>query len=213
MELHPPKFYIFRLTKEDEVDEAYISSPSETSLPATITLSAHATLKDLHRESVSILHTGIASNLPQSRLWRLNESSASHLSRQLPVSKFSAIELLDITINGSKTLEEALFQSQDSFALEFQDITTREWLVKTEIEETTPEPLFKSNDAFFNRMSGASSSSLFSNSQSNGDVRAEVNEKLSVVSKKEKPKEKWIEPGTLGLGNMSVFLDSDSVGH
>ncbi|KAJ3861043.1 cysteine proteinase [Lentinula novae-zelandiae] len=210
VELHPPKFYIFRLTKEDEDDETYISSPSETSLPATITLSAHATLKDLHRESVSILHTGIASNLPQSRLWRLNESSASHLSRQLPVSKFSAIELLDITINGSKTLEEALFQSQDSFALEFQDITTREWLVKTEIEETTPEPLFKSNDAFFNRMSGASSSSLFSNSQSNGDARAEVNEKLSVVSKKEKPKEKWIEPGTLGLGNMgnTCFMNS-----
>ncbi|KAF8825785.1 hypothetical protein HHX47_DHR6000382 [Lentinula edodes] len=210
VELHPPKFYIFRLTKEDEIDEAYISSPSETSLPATITLSAHATLKDLHRESVSILHTGIASNLPQSRLWRLNESSASHLSRQLPMSKFSAIELLDTTINGSKTLEEALFQSQDSFALEFQDITTREWLVKSEIEETTPEPLFKSNDAFFNRMSGASSSSLFSNSQSNGDARAEVNEKLSVVSKKEKPKEKWIEPGTLGLGNMgnTCFMNS-----
>ncbi|KAJ4473567.1 hypothetical protein J3R30DRAFT_3509735 [Lentinula aciculospora] len=205
IELHPPKFYLFRLTK-DKADEKHISSQSDLPLPATITMSTHATIKDLHRESVSVLHTGTASNLPQSRLWRLNESCSSHPSRDLPVSKFSAIELLDIAANGSKTLEEASLQNQDSFALEFEDITTREWLVKAEPEDATPQPLFNSKDAFFNRMSG-SSSSLVSTTKPNGDGRVEVDKKLSVTYQK---KEKWIEPGTLGLGNMgnTCFMNS-----
>lgn len=101
-------------------------------------------------------------------------------------------------------MEEAAIESGDSFVVEFQDPTTREWLTKKE-EPQAPEPLFKSNESFFNRMS-ASTSSLFSGSNStatNDKVKSAVDKKLMVTAKeKVKEKDQWIEPGTLGLGNM-----------
>ncbi|KAJ3775965.1 hypothetical protein FB446DRAFT_354015 [Lentinula raphanica] len=219
VELHPPTFHVFRLTTEDKADDTLIPSQSQPSPPVNITLSANATVKDFHRECVSALHTGTASNLPQSRLWLLNDSSADHPSRNLPLSKFNAIGLFDVTAKASKTLEEALMSNDDSFALEFQDISSRQWLVEdegttgselAEDEETTGlEPLFNSNDAFFNRMPGPSSS-LTSTAKPNGDAREDAGKKMTVIAKKEPMKENWIEPGTLGLGNMgnTCFMNS-----
>ncbi|KIK61734.1 hypothetical protein GYMLUDRAFT_243413 [Collybiopsis luxurians FD-317 M1] len=201
VELQLPTFQIFRLVKE--------TSSSDTS-PLSITLSIQSTVKELSREAVAAVHTGTAVNLPQSRVWRLNDSNSSHTTRDLPISQFIATELLDVATDGSKTLEEAAFQSHDAFAVEFQDIDTLEWLVKPNAADqvSSPEPVFKSNEGFFNRMSGASSSSL-PTSKPNGDIKAEIDNKL-IVAKKEKIKERWNEPGTLGLGNMgnTCFMNS-----
>lgn len=197
IELHPPKFRIYLLTKDDA------SSQSSLLEPVTITLSTHATLKDLCSASTSVVQTSTATDLPPSRVWRLGDANFNHPTRDLPVSKLAAAEILDATADESKTLEAAAFESGDSFVVEFQDATTREWLVKNEAEAPA-QPLFKSNDGFFNRMS-ASTSSIFSgsNTKSNNDAKAEVDKKMALVKKEKlKEKERWIEPGTLGLGNM-----------
>ncbi|KAF9071565.1 hypothetical protein BDP27DRAFT_1321959 [Rhodocollybia butyracea] len=203
IELYPPKFHIYRVVKDE---------PNETEGPFTISLSAHSSLKDLGRNA-AVVHDGSAYSLPQYRVWRLTDSF-SHPTRDITTAKFMSVAMNAQPVNiddDEETLEEASFQSEDAFAVEFQDPTTLEWTM-TKDPQAAIEPLFKANDAFFNRMSGASTSSLFSTSSTskvNGDAKAEVDKKLSTVAKKEKVKvkENWIEPGTLGLGNIKELTE------
>lgn len=197
IELFPPKFHIYRLTK-DEAD-----ATSSLLEPATVALSAHDMLQDLCTASIEAVRTETTTNL-SARVWHLTDPNFNHSTRDLPVPKLTGAQILKS--DTSSTLEEATLESGDSFVVEFQDPVTHEWLLKKEADAPA-EPLFKSNDGFFNRMS-TSTSSLFSGSNStaepNGNAKAAVDKKLSVIAKKEKVKEKerWNEPGTLGLGNM-----------
>ncbi|KAE9399579.1 UCH-domain-containing protein [Gymnopus androsaceus JB14] len=124
IELFPPKFHIYRLTK-DEAD-----ATSSLLEPATVALSAHDMLQDLCTASIEAVP----------RVWHLTDPNFNHSTRDLPILKSDT----------SSTLEEATLESGDSFVVEFQDPVTHEWLLKREADAPA-EPLFKSNDGFFNQ--------------------------------------------------------------
>lgn len=118
---------------------------------------------------------------------------------QLPITDAKIIDSSD------KTLEEEGIESDETFIVEFKQ--SDGWIAEAPKVVLQPAPLFGSNGGFFDRMSsdfhstqynfyGTSVGTSFSKTAS-GPLTLVNNNKNFM---------KTLEPGTLGLGNMSVFV-------
>ncbi|KAF5383617.1 hypothetical protein D9615_003721 [Tricholomella constricta] len=199
LELRPPKLRVFRLA---------IAKCNGPPYPS-ITISAGETIKALNAQLAAtvapIPHTQAF------RIWKIDSVNDDWTSLDFPSSLLTTSEE-KIQEDSDKTLEEEGIQSDDCFVVEFKDPSG--WIVDAPQSVQpppltvagrpgVPAPLFNSKDGFFNRMS----KSIPSTSTT---VTGVDHFSTSTLSWKASIKEKTLEPGTLGLGNMgnTCFMNS-----
>ena len=195
MELRPPVLRVFRLVK----------AKSEDISLSRITVSAGETVKTLN----TLLATAVVPEGKENaahRVWKIDNVDDDWMSLEFPISQLTDSNGKILEDNAEKTLEEECVESDDCFVVEFKDESG--WLSETipappSTSGGRPEMLFKSSDGFFNRMPGTSTTSIASTSVARLDSgygqSTSWKSSFSSISK-----EKPIEPGTLGLGNMLV---------
>jgi ubiquitin carboxyl-terminal hydrolase 4/11 len=197
LELHPPRFRVLRLS-DAPADSLKVETPSHP----YITLSSHDNLRSFTQKVAKSVSPTTGYMGPY-RIWKVdtNADNFDFDYSQYPLSQLDQDE--KNIINGSdQTIEEALLETDDAFAVEFKG--EQHWLVNL-ANQPAPAPLFNSNEGFFNRMgpkpltpttkSYDTSITTFSNkSTPTTGISGKVNGILS----------KTLEPGTLGLGNMFV---------
>lgn len=200
IELRPLRLKVFRLVK------AYVDH--ESTPHPYLTISAGETISALCSKLATTASTDGQISSPY-RVWSLppdDSTRTEFLGSQLPLSNAKIIE------ENEKTLEEQGLESDDAFVVEFKQLDG--WIVEAPkvvpfgIE--SPPPLFQSTDGFFNKMSSTRSSTsstvpykstLYNAFPSSGSRSAST---AVTFSNKGISNSKTMEPGTLGLGNMSV---------
>lgn len=202
IELRPLRFKVFRLVK------AYADHESTTH--PYLTISAGETISSLCSRLAAAASPDGQTSSPY-RIWSLpsdDSTRAEFLGSQLPLSQAKIIE------ESEQTLEEKELESDDAFVVEFKQ--SDGWIVEVPkaapLAIELPPPVFQSNDGFFNKMSSTlpstssmvpykstlyNSFSITSTSRSSSSTAVTLPGKI--ISKA-------IDPGTLGLGNMSVQL-------
>ncbi|KAG5725448.1 Ubiquitin carboxyl-terminal hydrolase 4 [Termitomyces sp. T112] len=201
LELRPPVLRVFRLVK----------AKSEDLSLSRITVSAGETIKTLN----TLLAAAVVPEGKRGavyRVWKINTVADDQTSLEFPVSQLTDLNGKILEDGVDKTLEEECVESDDCFVVEFKDESG--WLLETvpappSTSAGRPEVLFKSSDSFFHRMSGTSTTPTGSTSVARLDsgysLSTSWKSSFSSISK-----EKPIEPGTLGLGNMgnTCFMNS-----
>ncbi|KAG6908782.1 hypothetical protein DXG01_003311 [Tephrocybe rancida] len=201
LELHPPVVKVFQLAKEKTDTVPY----------RRITVSAGETLKSFNSLLVNALAREGQENTA-SRVWKIYSDSIDDdwTSLVFPSSLLTNSNAKILEGSAEKTVEEEAVDSDDCFVVEFKDESG--WLGDLVLPPPStvsgrPGPLFNSKDGFFDRMSKPSSSTTASTSV----TRVDNGYSLSTPSwKSNLSKEKALEPGTLGLGNMgnTCFMNS-----
>lgn len=203
IELRPLRLKVFRLVK------AYVDH--ESTPHPYLTISAGETISSLCSQLAATASPDRQTSSPY-RIWSLpsdDSTRAEFLGSQLLLSQAKIIE------ESEHTLEEKELESDDAFVVEFKQ--SDGWIVEVPkaapLAIEAPPPVFHSNDGFFNKMSSTlpSTSSMvpykstlynafsITNSSSRSSTSTAVTLPGKVISK-------TMDPGTLGLGNMSVQL-------
>jgi len=172
-----------------------------------ITISAGVTVTKLC-SALSKCVALTAQDLPY-RIWRigiaLNESQEiEYPASQLPMSD---AKILDASDNN---LEEECVESDDAFVVEFKQPDG--WIAEAPRSFLQPAPVFNSDDGFFNRMT--TTLPVSSTSYKGGYFNTpgtSVSKPSVALTLSNKTFVKTLEPGTLGLGNMSVISQSCQV--
>lgn len=195
LELHPLRLKVFRLVK---------SSAEGANTPHLwVTISAGESITALCSKLLHVVAL-TAEDVPY-RVWKIGTNDSDgieYLASQLSISDAKIIDASD------KTLEEDGIESDDAFVVEFKQ--SDGWIVEAPKAILQPAPLFESADGFFNRMSSTfspSSSSLpYKNIFNTSEISSSKTPSVSLtLSNGNKNFMKALEPGTLGLGNMSVI--------
>jgi ubiquitin carboxyl-terminal hydrolase 4/11/15 len=192
LELRPPRLKALRLGQDANSKEMCFSY---------LTLSSGDTIKALCAKLVEAVAPDPEAKKSY-RVWKIDNLEDDWAALEMTSSKLqsSGGKLLE---EFDKTLEEADVESNDAFVVEFKQpngwvVADSKPLPKPPItiagRPGVPAPLFKSNEGFFNRMgNNASSSATSSFTKVSDDWKTPMARK-----------EKIVEPGTLGLGNMCV---------
>ncbi|KAG6900323.1 hypothetical protein C0993_012520 [Termitomyces sp. T159_Od127] len=200
LELRPPVLRVFRLAKSKSEDTSF----------TRVTVSAGETIKVLNSVLVAaVVREGKRDTAH--RVWKVDTIDDDWTSLEFPLSQFTDSNR-KILEDSARTLEEECVESDDCFVVEFKDDSG--WLSEAVLPPPStsagnPEVLFKSSDGFFNRMPGSGTTSTALTSVARPDngyaLSSSWKSSFSSVSK-----EKAIEPGTLGLGNMgnTCFMNS-----
>jgi ubiquitin carboxyl-terminal hydrolase 4/11/15 len=141
------------------------------------------------------------------RIWRigiaLNDSQdIEYPVSQLPLSDAKILDAID------KTLEDEGVELDDAFVVEFKQ--SDGWIVELPRSLQQPLPLFNSDESFFNKMSttgAVSSVTTYKGGYFNAPGTS-VSKPSVALTLSNKTFIKALEPGTLGLGNMSVIFQS-----
>lgn len=206
IELRPLHLKVFRLVK------AYVDH--ESTLHPYLTISAGETISSLCSQlAAAVLPDGQTSS--PYRIWSLPSDDSTQteflwaelLGSQLPLSQAKIIE------ESEQTLEEKELESDDAFVVEFKQ--SDGWIVEVPkaapLAIEAPPPVFRSNDGFFNKMS-----STLPSTSSMVPYKSTLYNAFSITSSTARSPSstavtlpgkgisKAIDPGTLGLGNMSV---------
>jgi len=202
LELLPLRLKVFRLVK---------SLGSTNSSHPWVTISAGETIGELCTKLADAVSPDKETKSPY-RVWNLkadldDRTETEFLGSQLPTSDAKIVEESD------KSLEEDGIVSDDAFVVEFKQpdgwIADAPKAVQTGVVALeNSQPLFNSREGFFNRMSTLSpqrsansyTRTVFSDRLTNSASRS-TSTAMTVVNKSFMKK---LEPGTLGLGNMSV---------
>lgn len=202
LELLPLRLKVFKLVK----------SLGSTNPPHPwVTISAGETIAELCTKLAHAISPDTDTTSPY-RVWNLtadvdDKTETEFLVSRLPASNAKIIEGSD------KTLEEHGIESDDTFVVEFKQPDG--WIVDAPKADQTKavalenfRPLFNSNEGFFNRMSPLSSQR---SADSYGGMglydrltSSASRSPSTAVTVGNKSLMKTLEPGTLGLGNMSV---------
>lgn len=203
LELRPLRLKVFKLVK---VSSPYPQHP-------WLDISAGETISELCTRLAKAIAPD-AENLSPYRIWRVGFVSENQEDIDFAASHLSTSEGKIVEEN-TKTLEQEGIESDDAFVVEFKQ--TSGWIVDVlkATPKTSPEssrPLFNSSDGFFNKMSTTLSPvttpaqafkpSFYDGLTSNTSKPAST--ALTVATNKSSTKP--LEPGTLGLGNMSVVF-------
>jgi len=202
LELLPLRLKVFKLVKS--------LGPTNPPHP-WVTISAGETIAELCTKLAAAVSPDKETRSPY-RVWNLttdvdDKSETEVLGSQLPAFGAKIIE------ESEKTLEEHGIESDDTFAVEFKQPDG--WIADAPKADQTkvfalesPRPLFNSNDAFFNRMSPLSSQRPADTYVGMGLydrlTSSTSRSPSTAVTVGNKSLMKTLEPGTLGLGNMSV---------
>ena len=198
IELRPLRLKVFRLVK------AYVDH--ESTPHPYLTISAGETISTLCSQLAAAASPDGQSSSPY-RIWSLPSDDSTRtefLGSQLPLSHAKIIE------ESEQTLEEKELESDDAFVVEFKQ--SDGWIVEVPkaapLAIEAPPPVFHSNDGFFNKMSSTSSmvpyKSVLYNAFSSTTTSSSSRSSSTAVTLPGKGISKAMDPGTLGLGNMSV---------
>jgi ubiquitin carboxyl-terminal hydrolase 4/11/15 len=157
-----------------------------------------------------VSHVSEGHDLPPYRIWRLENFDDDHTALELSGQDVEA-RATDVRIieASSKMLEDEGVQTDDCFAVEFKKPSG--WIVKEppKIPITVagrpgfPAPIFNSSEGFFNRM-GTGLTKLSTTAVTSVTSTDDSYHSALTPMGKWKKKEKTLEPGTVGLGNMCV---------
>ncbi|EEB97627.1 hypothetical protein MPER_03019, partial [Moniliophthora perniciosa FA553] len=201
LELHPPRFRVLQLS-----DEAADSLQVDTPSPSYVTLSSHDTLKAFCNRAAKSVSPNQGFMGPH-RVWKVdtNADDFDFNFSKYPISRLDT-DSKNLVLGSDKTIEEALLETDDAFAVEFKD---EDWIVDLVGEPPAPKPLFSSGDGFFNRMTPKPFSSTTTKSYDTSITTfGSKSTPTTSTTKMNGSLSKSLEPGTLGLGNMFVFLCS-----
>ena len=200
IELRPLRLKVFRLVK------AYVDH--ESTPHPYLTISAGETISTLCSQLAAAASPDGQTSSPY-RIWSLpsdDSTQTEFLGSQLPLTDARIIE------ESEQTLEEKELESDDSFVVEFKQPDG--WIVEVPkaapLAIEAPPPIFHSTDGFFNKMSSTrpSTSSMvpYRSALYNAFSITSSSSRLSstAVTLPGKGISKAMDPGTLGLGNMSV---------
>lgn len=161
LELHPPSLQVMRMIQSD-------AKSLEESPIIKVSISAMATLEKLYETFVSVLNLNVPADY---RVWKvdgLDLDGAQYPSGKLLADGGILLPLLNDNAQMSKTLEEAIVQSEDSFVIEVA--VGGKWIVDANSVPKTPDigtgttysdseasrkeagPLFKPGTDFFSKM-------------------------------------------------------------
>jgi len=143
-----------------------------------------------------------AQDLPY-RIWKIGIALDESQEIEYPASQLpmSDAKILDASDN---TLEEECVESDDAFVVEFKQPDG--WIAEAPRPLLQPAPIFNSDEGFFNKMTNTLPVS--STSYKGGYFNApgtSVSKPSVALTLSNKTYMKALEPGTLGLGNMSVI--------
>lgn len=204
LELRPPSLKIFQL-----VDD----SKSESSSYRNLVISAGETITTLKEQLVASLPPGLYKQTPY-RMWKIEPVDDSWTSFNFPRSELASHQG-KILEDGEKTLEEEGVQSGDCFVVDFTPgpVTGSAQQVQPPPSTSSgqPVPLFNSKDGFFNRMAKSTTASASTSVTKADDFYDSMLPSSSWKTTTQK--DKALEPGTLGLGNMSVQPDHFASSH
>lgn len=193
VEIYPPQIKVLRLCREAPQDS------TAGQLHARIEVSAGETVKDLCTKVANAVKIGQTLDTPY-RVWRPTTMPEEWSSIDFPASSLQEASAKVIDESNEK-LSTLNIEVDDAFVVEFKQADG--WLVDaTEKKQTgseAPKPIFKSQDAFFNRLltsAGSKTSPKTESSFSSGFSAAKSPFSLN------KSYSKSLEPGALGLGNM-----------
>lgn len=146
---------------------------------------------------------------PPYRIWRLENFDDDHTALELSRQDFEA-RATDVRVieASSKMLEDEGVQTDDCFAVEFKKPSG--WIVNEPPKPPitvpgrpgVPAPIFKSTEGFFNRMGTGTTRLSTTAVTSIMGTDDSYHSALTPIGKWKK--EKTLEPGTVGLGNMCV---------
>jgi len=188
-----------------------VTSQSEFDTPFRhFTVSAGETITTLCSQLCQAAALTTAQDIPY-RIWKLGITvddpvGIEYPASQLPISDAKIIDSSD------KTLEEEGIESDETFIVEFKQ--SDGWIAEAPKVVLQPVPLFSSNVGFFDRMSSDLSpttqykSNFYGTSNYNtmGTSFSKTPSVSLTLANNNKNFMKPLEPGTLGLGNMSVFV-------
>ena len=203
IELRPLRLKVFRLVK------AYVD---QENCHPYLTISAGETISTLCSQLAAAVSPDGQISSPY-RIWGLPSPSDDStrievLGSHIPLSHARIIE------ESEQTLEEKELESDDAFVVEFKQ--SDGWIVEVSkaapLAIEAPPPVFNSTDGFFNKMSSTRSStsttvpykSVLYNAFSITGSSSSSRTSSTAVTLPGKGISKGIDPGTLGLGNMSV---------
>lgn len=165
-----------------------------------ITISAGQTVTALCSALSKCVAT-TAQDLPY-RIWKMGIAISDSQEIEYPVSQLSMSDA-KILEASDKTLEEEGVESDDAFIVEFKQ--SDGWVAENPRSFLQPAPVFNSDDGFFNKMSSTvSSTTAHKTSYFNASGSSLSKPSLALTPSNIM---KSLEPGTLGLGNMSVIFN------
>jgi ubiquitin carboxyl-terminal hydrolase 4/11/15 len=199
IELHPLRLKVFRLVRS--------SSEGANTPHPWITISAGVTVTALC-SALSKCVALTAQDLPY-RIWKIGIATNDSQEIEYPASRLPMSDA-KILHSSDKTLEEEGIELDDAFVVEFKQPDG--WIAEAPRSFLQPAPLFNSDEGFFNRMS-TTSSPVSSATAYKGDYFNTTGTSVSKPStaltlSNNKTFMRTLEPGTLGLGNMSVISRS-----
>ncbi len=130
LELHPPSLQVMRMIQSD-------AKSLEESPIIKVSISAMATLEKLYETFVSVLNLNVPADY---RVWKvdgLDLDGAQYPSGKLLADGGILFPLLNDNAQMSKTLEEAIVQSEDSFVVEVA--VGGKWIVDANSVPKTPD--------------------------------------------------------------------------
>jgi ubiquitin carboxyl-terminal hydrolase 4/11 len=193
IEIYPPQIKVLRLCREAPQDS------TAGLLHPRIEVSAGETVKDLCTKVANAVKIGKTLDTPY-RVWRPTTLPEEWSNIEFPASSLqeSFAKVIDESDDKLSTLN---IEVDDAFVVEFKQADG--WLVdatdKKEPGSEAPKPIFKSQDAFFNRLLSSAGSKTSAKTESSfssgyGAVKSPFSMNKSYS--------KSLEPGALGLGNM-----------
>ncbi|RDB15775.1 Ubiquitin carboxyl-terminal hydrolase 4 [Hypsizygus marmoreus] len=204
IELRPPTLKVFRLAKAKSEGPCYLA----------ITISSGETIKALNEQLAAAVVLD-PQDRASYRVWKIEPVEDDWTALEFPASMLSSSngKILEAS---DQTIEEADIQSDDCFVVEFMQDNA--WIIDASAtvppppltvagRPGAPAPLFNSNDGFFNRMGKSTTSSASTSLIKTDNYYNSLTPSWKTPSTQ---KEKALEPGTLGLGNMgnTCFMNS-----
>ena len=177
-----------------------------------ITISAGETISTLCSQLAAAASPDGQTSSPY-RVWSLPSDDSTRTNDDSTRIELLASEFppsAKIIEESEKTLEEQELESEDAFVVEFKSDGWG-WMLEAPkavpLAIEAPPPIFHSTDGFFNKMSSTRSSTSSTVPYKSTLYSSGSRSSSTAVTFSGKSVFKAMEPGTLGLGNMSVQYD------